>query len=280
MPPTVKRDYVDINGMNVHYAMAGDGPPVVLLHGLGASHLTWQENIEALAEKFTVYAMDIPGHGDSVKEGVTYTIDASVSFTFGFLDAMGLESAALVGNSMGGLIALKSALAASDRVSHLCLIDTAGFGKEIAPFLRIMSLPFVGELAERQATRSTSNMLRQIFAGKNIATEALTAELVRTRSLPGARSAVLKTLREGVNIFGMKPKHRLLAQLPGLPMPIMVVWGGRDRFFPLSHAYAAADAVPSAKLLVLPDAGHWPHMQEPGVFNPELTAFLNGSAVQ
>ena len=280
MPPTVKRDYVDINGMNVHYAMAGDGPPVVLLHGLGASHLTWQENIEALAEKFTVYAMDIPGHGDSVKEGVTYTIDASVSFTFGFLDAMGLESAALVGNSMGGLIALKSALAASDRVSHLCLIDTAGFGKEIAPFLRIMSLPFVGELAERQATRSTSNMLRQIFAGKNIATEALTAELVRTRSLPGARSAVLKTLREGVNIFGMKPKHRLLAQLPGLPMPIMVVWGGRDRFSPLSHAYAAADAVPSAKLLVLPDAGHWPHMQEPGVFNPELTAFLNGSAVQ
>lgn len=276
----MKRDYVDINGMNVHYAMAGDGPPVVLLHGLGASHLTWQENIEALAEKFTVYAMDIPGHGDSVKEGVTYTIDASVSFTFGFLDAMGLESAALVGNSMGGLIALKSALAASDRVSHLCLIDTAGFGKEIAPFLRIMSLPFVGELAERQATRSTSNMLRQIFAGKNIATEALTAELVRTRSLPGARSAVLKTLREGVNIFGMKPKHRLLAQLPGLPMPIMVVWGGRDRFFPLSHAYAAADAVPSAKLLVLPDAGHWPHMQEPGVFNPELTAFLNGSAVQ
>ena len=176
MPPTVLRDYVDGNGMNVYYTKAGDGPPVVLLHGLGASHLTCQENIEALATHFTVYAMDIPGHGDSVKEGV--------SFTFESLDAMGLSSAALVGNLMGGLIALKSALAEPERITHLVLIDTAGFGKEIAPFLRLMSLPFVGELAEKQAARSTANMLRQIFAGKNIATEALIAELVRIRSLP------------------------------------------------------------------------------------------------
>ncbi len=179
MPPTVKRDYVDVNGMNVHYAKAGNGPPVVLLHGLGASHLTWQENIEALAAHFTVYAMDIPGHGDSVKDGVDYTIEASVAFTFGFFDAMGLQSAALVGNSMGGLIALRSALAEPHRVTHLCLIDTAGFGKEIVPFLRIMSLPFIGEYAESKATRSTSNMLRQIFAGRTVATESLTAELVR-----------------------------------------------------------------------------------------------------
>ena len=277
MPPTVQRDYVDVNGMNVYYAKAGDGPPVVLLHGLGASHVTWQENLEELAAHFTVYAMDIPGHGDSVKEGVNYTIDASVAFTFGFLDAMGLSSAALVGNSMGGLIALKCALAEPERITHLVLIDTAGFGKEIAPFLRLMSLPFVGELAERQATRSTANMLRQIFAGKNIATEALTAELVRTRSLPGARSAVLKTLREGVNIFGMKRRHRLLSRLPDLQMPLMVVWGGRDRFFPVAHAYAAAEVVPSTRLLVLPEAGHWPHMQEPDVFNAEVTTFLNGS---
>ena len=270
MPPTVLRDYVDGNGMNVYYTKAGDGPPVVLLHGLGASHLTCQENIEALATHFTVYAMDIPGHGDSVKEGV--------SFTFESLDAMGLSSAALVGNLMGGLIAVKSALAEPERITHLVLIDTAGFGKEIAPFLRLMSLPFVGELAERQATRSTANMLRQIFAGKNIATEALIAELVRIRSLPGARSAVLKTLREGVDVFGMKRKHRLLGRLPDLPMPLMVVWGGRDRFFPVAHAYAAADMVPSTRLLVLPEAGHWPHMQEPDVFNAELIMFLNGSS--
>ena len=261
----MQRDYVDVNGMNVYYAKAGDGPPLVLLHGLGASHLTCQENIEALATHFTVYAMDIPGHGDSVKEGV--------SFIFGFLDAMGLSSAALVGNLMGGLIALKSALAEPERITHLVLIDTAGFGKKIAPFLRLMSLPFVGELAERQATRSTANMLRQIFAGKNIATEALIAELVRIRSLPGARSVVPKTLRESVDVFGMKRKHRLLGRLPDLPMPLMVVWGGRDRFFPVAHAYAAADMVPSTRLLVLPEAGHWPHMQEPDVFNAELIMF-------
>jgi pimeloyl-ACP methyl ester carboxylesterase len=222
--------------------------------------------------------MDISGHGDSVKEGVSYTINASVSFTFGFLDAIGLSSAALVGNLMGGLIALKSALAEPERITHLVLIDTAGFGKEIAPFLRLMSLPFVGEPAERQATRSTANMLRQIFAGKNIATEALIAELVRIGSLPGARSAVLKPLREGVDVFGMKRKNRLLGRLPDLPLPLMVVWGGRDRFFPVAHAYAAGDMVRSTRLLVLPEAGHWPHMQESDVFNAELIMFLNGSS--
>jgi pimeloyl-ACP methyl ester carboxylesterase len=278
VPQSVRRDYVDVNGMNIYYTMAGQGPPVVVLHGLGASHLTWQENFEALAENFTVYAMDIPGHGDSVKEGVTYTIEAGIAFTLGFFDAMGLSSAALVGNSMGGLIALKVALAQPERITHLSLIDTAGFGKEIAPFLRIMSLPFIGELAERPVTRSTANMLHQIFAGRDIASETLINELVRTRSLPGAKTAVLKTLRAGVNIFGMKRVHRLLNRLPELPMPITVVWGGRDRFFPVSHAYAAAEMVPTAKLLVLPEAGHWPHMQEPEVFNNELIAFLSGSS--
>jgi len=253
VPPTVKRDHVDVNGLNVHSTMEGDGPPVVLLHGLGASHLTWQENIEASAEHSTVYTMDIPGHGDSVKDGVSYTIEARGDFTFGFLDAMGLTSAALVGNSMGDLIAFKSALAQPERVSHSCLIDTVGFGKEIVPFIRVMSLPFIGEWAESQSTCSTSNMLRQIFAGKSVSKESLTAELVRTRSLPGARAAVLKTLREGVNIFGIKRKHRLLSQLPSLPMPIMVAWGGRDRFFSLAHVYAAADDVPSVKLLGLPE---------------------------
>jgi 4,5:9,10-diseco-3-hydroxy-5,9,17-trioxoandrosta-1(10),2-diene-4-oate hydrolase len=69
-----------------------------------------------------------------------------------------------------------------------------------------------------------------------------------------------------------------LGRLPDLPMPLMVVWGGRDRFFPVAHAYAAADMVPSTRLLVLPEAGHWPHMQEPDVFNAELIMFLNGSS--
>ena len=278
MTSAVRRDYLDVNGMNIHYATAGAGPPVVLLHGLGASHLSWQENIAALAESFTVYAMDIPGHGDSVKEGVSYTVDAGVSFTFGFLDALGLSSAALVGNSMGGLIAQRSALTQPERVTHLGLIDTAGFGKEVAAFLRIMSLPLAGEMVDRTATRSTSNMLRHIFAGEDVASESLVKELVRTRSLPGAKSAVLKSLREGINIFGIKPEHRLLDRLPELPMPLMVVWGGRDRFFPVAHAYAAAEKVPTARLLVFPEAGHWPHMQEPEAFNSALIAFLNGSS--
>ena len=91
-----------VNGMDIHYAVAGEGPPIVFLHGLGASCVTWQENIGPLSERFTVYTPDFPGHGDSVKLGVEYTVDVGVSIVLGFLDAVGAQTAALAGSSMGG----------------------------------------------------------------------------------------------------------------------------------------------------------------------------------
>ena len=91
MTPTVRHEHVVVDGMDIHYAAAGDGPPIVFLHGLGASCITWQDNIGPLSERFSVYALDIPGHGDSVKLGVSYNTEAGVSLTLGFLDAIGAQ---------------------------------------------------------------------------------------------------------------------------------------------------------------------------------------------
>ena len=222
-----------VNGMDIHYAVAGEGPPIVFLHGLGASCVTWQENIGPLSERFTVYTPDIPGHGDSVKLGVEYTVEAGVSFILGFLDAVGAQNAALAGSSMGGLIALQTALQRPERVSHLVLINSAGFGREIAGYLRVMSLPLLGEFLEGPTHRSAKAMMKLVFGPRKEYPEALFEELVRARSLPGGRDAVLRSLRVGVNLMGMKREHRLLDRLRELQMPLMIVWGALDPVFPL-----------------------------------------------
>ena len=276
MTSSGRHEHVDVNGMDIHYVVAGDGPPIVFLHGLGASHVTWQENIGPLAERFTVYAPDIPGHGDSVKYGVEYTTDSGVAFALGFLDAVGAPAAALAGSSMGGLIALLTALRHPDRVTHLLLINSAGFGREIAPYLRLMSLPLLGELLEGPPHRSAKAMMLMVFGRHKERPEALFQDLVRTRSLPGGRAAVLKSLRQGVNVFGVKRPHRLLYRLRELTMPLMIVWGARDPVFPAGHAHAAAESAPGRRLLFFPDAGHWPHMEEAERFNAAVTAFLQG----
>lgn len=276
MTPAIRREYATIEGMDVHYVVAGDGPPIVFLHGLGASSITWQDNVGPLSERFTVYAPDIPGHGDSVKLGVDYNTEAGVALILGFLDAVGAPAAALAGSSMGGLIALLTALRHPERVSHLVLINTAGFGREIASYLRVMSLPLLGELLEGPTHRSAKAMMRLVFGPRKEYPEELFQELVRTRSLPGGRDAVLKSLRQGVDIFGMKRRYRLLHRLRELQMPLMIVWGALDPVFPPKHAHSAAKAAPGSRFLFFPDAGHWPHMEEAERFNAEVTAFLAG----
>ena len=120
--------------------------------------------------------------------------------------------------------------------------------------------------------------MKLVFGPRKEYPEALFEELIRTRSLPGGRDAVLRSLRVGVNLLGMKREHRLLDRLRELQMPLMIVWGALDPVFPSKHAQAAAEAAPASRLLFFPNAGHWPHMEESERFNAEVTAFLHGEA--
>ena len=266
--------YIEVSGIRTHYIAAGQGPPVVLLHGLGASVTTWSETIEPLAQRYAVYAMDIPGHGDSDKPDMDYTAEVGVSYLLNFLEALGLPQAALVGNSMGGFLALKTALEHPDRVSRLALVDSAGLGRELALFLRVASLPLLGELMDWQRSVGTRTIVRQVFAQRGYASPGLVEELSRTRSAPGAHRAELSALRDGVDLGGFRRRHILLERLPELRQPLLVVWGAQDRIIPVAHAYAAAQRLPSARLVVYQECGHWPQMERAEEFNRELAAFL------
>lgn len=267
-------EYIDVDGIRTHYFVAGGGPAVVLLHGLGASVVAWRDNIGPLADRFTVYAVDIPGHGDSAKPRMAYTLDQGVDFLTGFLDAVGVATAALIGNSMGGLIALRTAIEHPGRVSHLVLVDSAGLGREVSPYLRLMSLPLLGEAIERSSNRGTEAMLRVVFARQDLITPELVEELTRTRASHGAKRAALRMLRHGVGVRGVRPRIRLEHRLPELSVPVLVAWGEEDRIFPVAQAIDAAHGSPSIQLAVFPKCGHWPQMEGTAEFNDLLLDFL------
>ncbi|MFQ5861447.1 MAG: alpha/beta fold hydrolase, partial [Dehalococcoidia bacterium] len=202
---------IEVNGIGLHYLVAGEGPPVLLLHGLGASSVVWWENIVPLSQHFQVYALDLPGHGDSEKpRHIDYSPWAAPRLIQEFLGALGIQRASLVGNSAGGLLAVTFARSFPEWLERLVLVDTAGLGRELPWFLRFASLPLLGELLERPNVRNTQNLLRSVLYNPRSVSDGLVTELMRVRNLPGAKQAVLQSLRKGVNLLGLRRHYLML----------------------------------------------------------------------
>ena len=271
----LRHRYIEVAGIGTHYVVAGQGPPVVLVHGLGSSAATWQRTIEPLAERHTVYALDMPGHGDSEKPEVQYSLEAGIAYLADFLDALDVPRAALVGNSMGGLLSLGMALERPERVTRLALVDAAGLGRELAIALRLASLPVVGELMRRGSVFGYARALMREASSEGRITWSVMVDAFRgARIAPEASRAELNALRNGVNFRGVRPDYILLDRLPELQAPLLIIWGAQDKVFPVAHAYTAAEKHPSAQVEVLDRCGHWPQLEQAEEFNRILEAYL------
>ena len=251
---------------------------MVLLHGLGASVVAWRYNVSALSERYSVYAPDLPGHGESAKPDIAYDLEAGVRFVLQFLDTLGLERVALVGNSIGGLVALASALRRPDRAQSLVLADTAGLGRELAWPILLAALPGIGSLLDALDVRSGLRFAPRIFHHPERVDPAVHEELMRLRKLPGVRRAVLSTMRSGVSLLGLR-SSLLLLHHGSVPVPTLVVWGQEDRIIPVRHARRVARQVPEVQVRILPDCGHWPQMEQAEAFNEAVMAFLEDAVV-
>ena len=169
---------------------------MLLLHGLGASLAVWGENIDPLAEEHAVYALDLPGHGKSDKpQEIDYDAVAGAHFLVRFMDALGLSSATLIGSSAGGLIATICALLYPERVDRLVLVDTAGLGRQMAWFIRLSSLPFIGELLHTPNVLTTRGLTQSLFYEPWPVAEHLVEELMQVRNIPEAKRASLTAIR-------------------------------------------------------------------------------------
>lgn len=263
--------YVEVGGIRLHYLREGNGLPLILLPGLASSTMcSWARLLPHLTKDLQVLALDLPGQGDSDKPPRSYDMEYAVEATVGFMDAIGLKTADIMGTSAGGLVALHTALRHLDRVRRLVLVAPAGLGREVNWGLRLASLPLLG----RMSTISWKWLIRRSLYWNFVNPACITPELVeeycRVRTLPGAQAALRSAMRNAMNLRGLRPALVVRDRLAELKCPTMVLWGDRDQVLPIAHVSVARDLIPDCRIHILENTGHDPAVERPA----ELAAFV------
>lgn len=273
-PPS---EYVDAAGMQVHYRVSGpeDAPALILVHGTSASLHTWEPLRALLDDRFRVIAYDQPGHGltgphperDYSYQGMADALDAIYA-------AEGLESAVLVGNSMGGWISWRDALANPDRVDALVLIDAFAFPETVARdttlAFKIMSTRFGSALALKITPRPiVKKSVYQSIARQEVITPAMVDRYWELTRFPGNRQA----MRDQFSLV----REDLSGRLGEIEKPTLVLWGDKDNLIPLAAGERLAAAIPGAEFIVYDNVGHLPMEEVPGDVARDIEAFLDAS---
>ena len=268
----------NVHGRSISYLEAGQGPVLLLIHGIAGTRENWREVIEPLARHHTVIAPDFPGHGDSEAGGGDYSLGALAGGLRDLLLALGHERATLVGHSLGGGVAMQFAYQHPEMVERLVLVSSGGLGPEVSPVLRAAALPgadlFIAVTAG--AGQRVGSLLGRGLGAVGLRPSADVAEIARGyASLEDAarRAAFLDTLRAVVGTGGQRVAagDRLyLAEA----VPVLLVWGARDSIIPVRHGEDAVRAIPGSRLEVFEDVGHLPQLEAPGRFVAALERFL------
>ena len=272
--------YIEIGNIRTRYWAVGDGlSSVILLHGIGGHVENWTDNITALAQFCRVYALDIIGFGRTDKPQEKLSIAHVTEFVHEFMIAQNIDRTALVGESMGGGIALKLALQYPRQVEKLVLADSAGLGREVALFLRMMSLPIFGELASRPSRNGSAQFLALRWHDQNLITEQRIEEHYQMASLPGAQRCFLSVLRSMCNVWGPKSENLrpIFDHLGEIDIPTLVLWGAEDRILPVAHAHQAVQRLPNARLHIFDPCGHVPNIECAQEFNALVADFLSNA---
>ena len=268
-----------IHGHRVAYRMAGSGPPIVLIHGITSSSVMWEEVGPQLARDHTVVAPDLLGHGQSAKPRGDYSMGAFASGIRDLVLSLELGPVTLVGHSLGGGVAMQFAYQFPERTARLALVSSGGLGRSVHGLLRAATLPgselVLPLLAGRRvldAGRTVGRGLGRL--GLQLGHDAV--EMARGHASLGdseTRSAFVQTLRASVDVTGQRVQalDRLyLAE----ELPLLIVWGARDRIIPPGHGRRAHRLVPGSRFELFEAAGHFPHRDEPERFVATLADWI------
>ncbi len=275
--PRYEDRYVEVDGGKVRYWMEGDGPVLLLVHGLACSAEFWQCNVGPLAEEHRVYALDLPGFGLSDKEVGDFSLEYAAWSLKAFMDAVGVERATLAGNSMGGVLCAQFAVQFPERTDGLILVGSAGFGRELNPFLRTWSVAVVGDLVFRVYQRAFPALRRWVFCDpSSIGGEWVEGAAAMLR-MPGVRENTLRAAQMGIDLHGQREEmfRDLHTGLGSVTVPTLIVWGDRDVAVPVAHAYVAERLIPHAEVRIMERCGHTPQVERPEEFNKLVLDFLS-----
>jgi 4,5:9,10-diseco-3-hydroxy-5,9,17-trioxoandrosta-1(10),2-diene-4-oate hydrolase len=264
----VEPRYETIDGLRLRYVRKGSGPPVLLLHGIASSVYTWKDVLPALAAHHDVVAMDLPGFGDSAIPSPA-SGDRIARSVVGLMDRLGIARASIVGNSLGGAIAIAIAARRPDRVDRIVLLDPAGYNFAPAdrPLLLRMAAAIPAPALEALPLRPmVSHGLRQVFHDKALVTPDKVAEYVAPLRRPGASAALHQLL------LGTDDLH-FPAVIREVRAPTLILWGRYDTWIPPRDAQRFAADIPGARVVML-EAGHMPQEERPAETAALVEEFL------
>jgi pimeloyl-ACP methyl ester carboxylesterase len=278
MSMTLDHRSIRLHGREVAYVVGGEGPTLLLIHGIGGDWRTWEPVLEGLARQHRVVAPDLPGHGGSAQGAGDYSLGALASALRDLGGALGIERATVIGHSLGGGIAMQFSYQFPERCERLVLVSSGGLGPDVGLILRLATLPgselFLSLTAP--AARSLINLATSAGGALRIRPPAHAEFYARTFAALAdreTRAAFLGTLRGVVGTRGqlVDARDRLyLAQ----HMPTLTAWGERDAILPVDHAHAAQEAMPGSRLEIFEDAGHLPQLDDPRRFIDVVENFV------
>ncbi|MDW8068073.1 MAG: alpha/beta hydrolase [Anaerolineae bacterium] len=274
--------FIEVNGITIHYKMAGSGRPAfLLLHGFAASTFSWREVLEPMSEWGTVVAFDRPGFGLTERpmqwEGPNpYSPGVQAGLTVALMDALGIERAVLVGNSAGGAIALLTALTYPERVEALVLVSPAvrvGTGAPgwVRPLLQTPQMRRLGPLLVRSIRKWGTDLGRSAWHDPSRLTPEIWEGYTRPLRAEDWDRALWEVLR-ATHPLGLEKR------LEEVRVPVLIITGDDDRIVPLEQSIHLAKEIPGAQLVVIPECGHVPHEECPGPFLEAVEIFLYSSA--
>jgi pimeloyl-ACP methyl ester carboxylesterase len=272
--------FVDLDGVRLHWVELGEDTnevPLVLLHGLNNSHLTWRRIAPVLAARRRVLMPDLPGHGHSGRPDASYELAWHSGIIARWLRILGIDHADVVGHSFGGGVAQMLLIERGLRIRRMGLVASGGLGRDVGWLLRLASLPSVveyfGQPFMAVGTRLAMRCVQGCLSKQDI------ADLIAFNSRPGSARAFARSVRDVVDWRGQRRSffHRAhqCARLP----PLLVLWGDRDTLIPIAHGQEFVRRLRGATFKRFEGCGHYPHNEKPEEFAAAIGEFFDALVV-
>jgi len=275
--PALELRTATIREGTIFYAVAGDGPPVLLLHGFGGEIWVWEKQVAMLSKRHRLYIPDLLGHGYSDRPDIEYTPALFIDTIKQFMDQLGLRRMSLIGNSMGGGIAWAFAATHPERVDALVLIDSIPANNVVAEvrnpsfrwFLAIRNLPLLPNMAVALHTRGMlrATLMEMVF-DDGLISDAVVERQYRIGRIAGTARVMTSTSRHAEEV------DQYAGALRSLVKPTLIIWGDQDEVFPVAVGKTLHQAIKGSEMLAIKKSGHMPMWEQPDATNQAILEFL------
>jgi len=271
--------WAEVDGHRIRYWKKGNASSTILLiHGMGCSCLEWSENIDSLADHATVIAVDMLGFGKSDKpDRYDYSPVNQALTLIKLLKHLHVTAVHLVGNSLGGRVAMEMASILEDKAKSLTLVASAGGASDAPLAMRLQTLPFIGKMLTKPDSVKHQMGWSSVFVDKSRLSQERIDEKFQDSLLPGAQASALATIRSMIDLRGFKRRdiEQLHQKIKALDTRVMIIWGDSDPLLPVHHAETFQGLLKKSIVHIFEQCGHAPQIEQSDKFNQLLIRFIS-----